>query len=86
MSLVTVLAYLAIYVIVWMVCLFAVLPWGAHSQADAGEVVHGTDPGAPARFTIWKKLLATTVLAFIVVALIGWGISNPTLQRYWHSG
>jgi predicted secreted protein len=86
MSPVYIFSYLAIYIIVWMVCLFAVLPWGAHSQADAGEVVHGTEPGAPARFAIWKKLLVTTVLAAFVVALIGWGISNPLLQHYWHSG
>lgn len=86
MSPVAIFSYLAIYIIVWMVCLFAVLPWGAHSQTDAGEVVHGTEPGAPARFTIWKKLLVTTVLAAVVVALIGLGVSNPDLQRYWHSG
>ncbi len=84
MSLVNVLAYLAIYVVTWAVCLFAVLPWGAHSQSDAGHVVAGTDPGAPAVFHIWKKLVATTILAVIVVALIGWGVSNPALQRYWH--
>ena len=52
MSLVTIFSYLAIYVIVWMVCLFAVLPWGARSQTDAGDIVRGTEPGAPARFTI----------------------------------
>jgi len=83
MSLVNIFAYLAIYVIVWMVCLFAVLPWGAHSQSDAAAITHGTDPGAPAHFAIWKKLLATTILAFVVVALIGWLVSNPVLQRYW---
>lgn len=84
MSLVTIFAYLAMYLIVWMVCLFAVLPWGARSQSDAGEVTHGTDPGAPAKFGIWKKLLATTVLAAIVLALIVWGVSSPVMQRYWH--
>jgi predicted secreted protein len=83
MSLVNVLAFVAIYVIVWMVCLFMVLPWGARSQSDANAVTHGTEPGAPARFTIWKKLLATTILAFVVVALIFWLVTNPVLQRYW---
>jgi predicted secreted protein len=83
MSLVNILAFLAIYLIVWMVCLFAVLPWGAHSQSDAEVITHGTEPGAPARFTIWKKLLATTILAFVVVALIFWLVSSPVLQRYW---
>lgn len=83
MSLVSILAYVAIYIIVWMVCLFMVLPWGAHSQSDADLVTHGTEPGAPARFTIWKKLLATTILACVVVALIDWIVSSPILQRYW---
>ena len=84
MSLVTVLAFVAIYLVTWAICLFAVLPWGARSQSDAGEVVAGSEPGAPAVFSIWKKLLATTILAAIVVALIAWGVSSPVLQRYWH--
>ena len=81
--LVTVLGYLAMYIVTWAVCLFAVLPWGAHSQSDAGEVVAGSEPGAPAVFSIWRKLVATTILATIVVGLIAWGVSNPVLQRYW---
>jgi predicted secreted protein len=83
MSLIAILGYLAIYVVVWAVCLFIVLPWGAHSQSDVGKIAHGTEPGAPASFAIWKKLLATTILATVVVALIDWAVSNPALQRYW---
>jgi predicted secreted protein len=84
MSTTTILAGIAFYVVTWAICLFVVLPWGAHSQSDAGEVVFGTDPGAPASFRIWKKLLATSILAAVVVALLMWGVSNPALQRYWH--
>jgi predicted secreted protein len=76
--------YIAVYVVTWTICLFAVLPWGAHSQSDTGEVVHGSEPGAPVAFRIWKKLLATTILAFVMCGLIYWGATNPTLQRYWH--
>lgn len=76
------LGYIAIYIISWAVCLFIVLPWGAYSQSDAGEVVLGTEPGAPAVFRIWKKLLITTVLAALVVGLIYWVISIPILQHY----
>ena len=39
---------IAIYFIIWWVVLFAVLPWGVHSQQESGEVAPGTDPGAPA--------------------------------------
>ena len=57
---------LAIYFIIWWTVLFAVLPWGVRSQEESGEVVPGTDPGAPAVHTVWKKLLWTTVIATVV--------------------
>src|ERR1041385_7396483 len=50
---------IAIYFIVWWVVLCAVLPWGVRSQEESGEVVPGTDPGAPAVHTVWMKLLYT---------------------------
>jgi predicted secreted protein len=78
------ISVIAIYFVVWWLTLFAVLPWGARSQADAGEVTPGTEPGAPAVIMrYWKKLLITTVLAGVVVALIFWALTNPVLQEYW---
>jgi predicted secreted protein len=61
---------IAIYFIIWWVVLFAVLPWGVHSQQESGEVAPGTDPGAPAAHRIWMKLLYTTVTASIVFAIL----------------
>jgi predicted secreted protein len=58
--------FLAIYFIIWWVVLFAVLPWGVHSQAESGEVTPGTDPGAPATHLVWRKLIWTTVIATVV--------------------
>jgi predicted secreted protein len=59
---------LAIYFIVWWTVLFAVLPWGIRSQLESGEVVPGTDPGAPALPKLKTKLIWTTVLATITFA------------------
>ena len=53
----------AIYVLIWWVTLFAVLPWGVRSQHEAGAFEAGTDPGAPATHTMWRKILYTTVIA-----------------------
>ena len=39
---------IAIYFLIWWVTLFAVLPWGVRNQEESGEVIPGTDPGAPA--------------------------------------
>lgn len=79
----TLISWIAVFIIIWWVCLFVVLPFGVRNQVDQGEVVAGTDPGAPVKFRIWKKLLITSVLALAVQVLVLWGLSNPVLQEYW---
>jgi predicted secreted protein len=61
---------IAIYFILWWVVLFAVLPWGVHSQQERGEVAPGTDPGAPAVHRVWKKLVWTTVISAVVFGVL----------------
>lgn len=81
MSIVTVIA---IYFVVWWLCLFLVLPFRVRNQVDAGEWIQGTERGAPAGlFRLWPKLLATTLVAAVVTGLLLWGLSNPGLQEYW---
>jgi predicted secreted protein len=60
---------IAIFFIIWWVVLFAVLPWGIRSQAESGEVVPGSDPGAPAMPKLKSKLIWTTLVAAIVFGL-----------------
>ena len=62
--------YLAIYFLIWWLTLFAVLPWGVRNQEEAGDVVPGSDPGAPALHRLWGKLLWTTVIASVVYGLL----------------
>lgn len=57
---------LAIYFVIWWVVLFAVLPWGVHSQQESGEIAPGTDPGAPVLTNLRLKLIATTIVAGVV--------------------
>ena len=59
----------AIFFIVWWITLFAVLPWGVRSQAESGEVVPGSDPGAPAIPNLKLKLVWTTVVSAVVFAV-----------------
>jgi len=60
----------AIFFIIWWVVLFAVLPFGVRSQHESGEVVPGTDPGAPAVPNLRRKLIWTTLVAAVIFA--GW--------------
>ncbi|MGH6769527.1 MAG: DUF1467 family protein [Xanthobacteraceae bacterium] len=59
---------IAIYFIIWWVALFVVLPWGVRSQAESGDVLQGSDPGAPAVPRLWLKLVWTTIVASVVFA------------------
>ncbi|WP_231711121.1 DUF1467 family protein [Xanthobacter dioxanivorans] len=59
-------AIIAIYFIVWWTSLFAVLPWGVRSQAESADVTPGTDPGAPVRPLLLRKVIATSVIAAII--------------------
>lgn len=54
------------FIVIWWISLFVVLPFGARSQIDDGDVTHGTEPGAPAKNNIVKKALITTLLASII--------------------
>ena len=55
------------YLIVWWVVIFAVLPWG-NRQPETPE--EGMAFGAPANPNIKKKLIATTLITFVVVGII----------------
>jgi predicted secreted protein len=57
---------IAVYFLIWWIALFAVLPWGVRSQQENGEVVHGSDPGAPSLPRLAAKLGWTTVTATII--------------------
>lgn len=73
----------AIYAIVWWLCLFLVLPFGVRNQVDAGEIVRGSEPGAPVKPLWWRRVMVTTLLSIPITGLLMWGLSNPTLQQYW---
>ncbi len=56
-----------IYFTIWWIVLFAVLPWGVRSQAEAADVVAGSDPGAPAAPRLVAKILWTTAISAVVL-------------------
>lgn len=58
---------LGLYFVIWWIGLFAVLPFGVRSQMEAGDVVAGTEPGAPAVPALAEKAIWTTVLAGAVL-------------------
>jgi predicted secreted protein len=64
----SVITGLAIYVILWWLVLFAVLPFGVRTQEEAGDIVHGSTPSAPIRPFIVRKMIATTLVSGLIFA------------------
>lgn len=62
---------LSIYFVTWWLTLFAILPLGVRSHAEAGEhLPAGCDPGAPVNPNLKRKAFTTTWVAAIVTGLV----------------
>lgn len=63
---------IAVYLTVWFVVLFAILPFGVTSLHETGEAEGGLDPGAPSKPRLVSKAIWTTVVATAVFAFINY--------------
>lgn len=59
-----------IYVNLWMIVLFTVLPLGVKNQIDSHDFQKGTDPGAPIESKMKRKVLITTIITTVIFSLI----------------
>ena len=75
----------AIYLTIWWTVLFAVLPLGTQTYAEAGlDVKDGGDPGAPVNPNLKKKFITTTWVSasiwLVLMIVIKFGlITLPSL-------
>lgn len=72
---------LVLYVVLWFLVLFVLLPIGQKSQAEAGHVVPGTPEGAPADPALKRKMVWATLIAAAVWAVIAWVILSGFITR-----
>ena len=59
---------IATFFCMWFITLFAVLPFFAHTQEEAGEVVPGTPESAPHKVNLIKVFFVNTVVAAVAFA------------------
>lgn len=55
-----------VFLLIWWLVLFTMLPIGVTSQQEDGDVVAGSEPGAPSRPNLAKKLWWTTSITSVV--------------------
>ena len=59
---------IATFFCLWFVTLFAVLPFFAHTQGEAGEIVPGTPESAPHKINLFKVFFVNTTVAAVTFA------------------
>ena len=60
---------IVVFVMVWWVCFFAVLPIGVRGQFEDGEITPGTEEGAPANPMLLKKAIWATIGGAIITGI-----------------
>lgn len=58
-----------VWLIIWWLTLFIILPIGIRGQAEENDIVEGSEPGAPHRVDMKRKFIQTTVLATVLWVL-----------------
>ncbi len=73
---------IALYLMIWFMTLFAVLPFGVKTQAEAGEIVAGTPASAPAAPRILRIAIVNTIVAAIAFAFVWTALDRDWLGLY----
>jgi predicted secreted protein len=71
------LSGILVYLVVWWLVIFMVLPWGV-KPPDNPEPGHATS--APDRPMLWRKIAITSVITAVV-----WGIIYVAIENSWVS-
>jgi len=75
---------IALYFVLWWLCFFVALPIGAQSHIEQDkDVDRGSEAASPVKPHLFKKVLASTVIAFALLLLMQWVLALPSLQYYW---
>jgi predicted secreted protein len=57
---------LVLFAVTWFLTIFVVLPVRLKTQGDVGQVVPGTQAGAPANFRVGRTMLIVTGIATVI--------------------
>jgi len=69
----------AVYLIIWWLVIFMVLPWGVRPVARE-DVAAGEDTGAPQKHRMLLKVAITTVITTILWGFFYWATSSGLIS------
>jgi predicted secreted protein len=66
----SIVSAIVLYAVIWFLVLFIVLPIRMVTQGDQGEIVPGTQAGAPVDPQMRRRALVTTLVATVIWAIL----------------
>ena len=78
------LSSIALYFVLWWLCLFISLPIGVRSAHEEGQTIEvGHEPGAPPKPNLGRKMILASIMAGVLLYLMRLAIESDWLQNYW---
>ena len=71
---------IVLYAVTWFMVLFVILPIRLRTQGDEGEIVPGTQAGAPANFNVKRTALIVSGVALVVWLILVWIITSGVIS------
>ena len=71
---------IVLYVVIWFLTFFVVLPLRIQTQGDLGQILPGTQAGAPEHHHLKKKAWITTGIAAILWAICAYVILSGMIS------
>ena len=68
---------IVLFVLIWWMVFFAVLPWGIRR---AGDEALGHDAGAPMRPRLWLKTGVTTGITLVLFGIAFWLVQSKSIS------
>ena len=63
---------IVLYLVIWFMTFFVVLPINIQTQGDLGRIVPGTQAGSPEHHHLRKKAIITTGIAVVLWGICAW--------------
>lgn len=70
---------IVLYAVLWFMTFLIVIPFRLKTQGDVGEVVRGTQAGAPHEHNLKKKAIITTVIAAVLWVILAYIIIGEVI-------
>ncbi|UZD89831.1 DUF1467 family protein [Cognatishimia activa] len=71
---------IVMYAVCWFMTFLVVIPIRLQTQGDVGEIVPGTQAGAPEHHYLKKKAWITTGVAAVIWAILFWIITQGIIE------